>query len=466
MKKQILIFIFLLILPTVLAGQRQNLYDIAMNIQHYDNRENDLWNENSTLNINGSIVGNPAINNSVHKIGEGSLRCDDGDRISFNGTDPRMTTVKNFTYCVWINHTASGTVDRIATRIGVGGGEAGDWQFIYDDRAGSNNYKSIVYGSAVDMTITYSVSDYNVNHFVCLSINDTGTTYGSIYYDGNIVATSSFSGAFSTTTNNLTICNDDGSPDDQAMFGFLDESNYFNRSLNESDLDFLYNNGAGINLTPEESPDTTPPVAPSYDPIAVHLNGTEIINGFKTFLNNTVFTIANFTQINVGNIFGGNFFGNKIEASNVTAGNLTVLGTSSSSRVEANNLQVNKVNTVNLTATGLISGNLSQSSGLPISIVSQSGETLPIGKNFTSNGGIWIWWGKGTVNGTKAFPRIRLNLNGIMKDEIVTKQAAVHDAIPFSLMFTEQIPAGPHSVNITTTAGTLGRLKLIGMEIR
>ena len=209
-----------------------------------------------------------------------------------------------------------------------------------------------------------------------------------------------------------------------------------------------------------------PEVVPSYDPIAVHLNGTEIINGFKTFLNNTVFAIANFTQINVGNIFGGNFFGNKVEASNVTAGNLTVLGTLSSSRVEANNLQVNKVDTVNLTATGLIIGNLSQSSGLPISIVSQSAETLPIGKNFTSNGGIWIWWGKGTVNKTKAFPRIRLNLNGIMKDEIVTKQAAVADTLPFSLMFTEQIPAGTHTVNITTTAGNLGRLKLIGMEIR
>ena len=261
---------------------------------------------------------------------------------------------------------------------------------------------------------------------------------------------------------------------------------------------------------------------PVYDPIAVHLNGTEIITGFKTFLSNTVFSITAFTNITVGNvfggnanlsnltvdnlfspsanfvnlnvnnifgsiatfanitidnIFGGNFFGNKIQANN-----LTVLDTVISNRINTtsinaasvssnitttNNLTSTIITTNSLTSTGAVTGNLSQSFGLPIAVLSQSNKTLPIRKNFNSNGENWVWWGKGAISANTAIQIISLKLDNVEQDGVSTKQAAAADSIPFSLMFTKIIPSGQHSVNITATGGgALSNLTLIGMGIR
>ena len=61
---------------------------------------------------------------------------------------------------------------------------------------------------------------------------------------------------------------------------------------------------------------------------------------------------------------------------------------------------------------------------------------------------------------------ISLKLDDVEQDIVRTKQATVADSIPFSLIFTKVISAGPHTVNITTTGGTLQNLTIIGMGIR
>lgn len=89
---------------------------------------------------------------------------------------------------------------------------------------------------------------------------------------------------------------------------------------------------------------TIPPAPSVYDPIAVHLNGTEVISGFKKFLDNIVFTaLATFFKITVNSgIETVNLTVNDTATVNLgNFGNLTVLGDLT---VDANTLFVDSAN--------------------------------------------------------------------------------------------------------------------------
>ena len=104
---------------------------------------------------------------------------------------------------------------------------------------------------AIDKTVTFSTDSWH--QIVARRLGDTI----SLFYDGISIGSEAFTGSIDPTTNPLLVGTrnaNDGR--DISMNGGLDETAIWNRGLSDAEIAALYNNGAGLDITPVPEPST------------------------------------------------------------------------------------------------------------------------------------------------------------------------------------------------------------------
>lgn len=107
-------------------------------------------------------------------------------------------------------------------------------------------------GTTQDLLGTGNFKSANWNHYVLTYDNETNTA--TVYNASEVIQTKVLTGTDHMTygaSDRFTIGgrSDDGSADDTDWGGLLDEIGYWNRTLSLTEVQALYNNGAGLNYT-------------------------------------------------------------------------------------------------------------------------------------------------------------------------------------------------------------------------
>lgn len=259
------------------------------------------FDEGTGTTSNESFFGihNADLNNTVWVTGK------IGNALYYNGTAWVNTSyrmplhAKIKTMAVWFNTTSTADYQFFVTQ---GAALTGKFFSFYIEPASADLYFG---GYSADKLIQSGVS-LNEWHYAVVVFNGSGV---DTYFDGNY--TNSYSVSLDTNeTYPLTIGR---KPDTENWYfvGELDELAVWNRTLNSTEVDTLYNNGSGYEITlPSPPVDTTYPVFSNIQNVpsnnSVYTNGTYRFNVTVTDSNNTAgisFNNVNYTMNKNGNVF-------------------------------------------------------------------------------------------------------------------------------------------------------------------
>jgi hypothetical protein len=340
MKKIILIPIVLFLLfPTLIsAGTQQDLYDAALVIWH---PSVNLSIDNSSLNNLGTPSSSVTYETGVKKLGDASGDFRGGNVTFFDNGN--FSSVINFTICVWSNFTTSGlTYSNIVTRRDSV--NDGFWSLRVEDTdlnlGFHSNYNALT--TPTTASATYPMTDFSANtdfELICGVSNQTNTsrTTAQLYINATVVAEGYHEAGTTTIDDPLTIGRLGVGDSTTSYRGGLDQVMFFNISLTSSDIDFLWNSGAGFYLVPETEADTTPSTftltaIDDYDSLAIN-NFTAIIsNSTDVYINTTTtgsLTWDNLTglyNITINSTEGGGYYNKTFGIKNISSdfqGNLT-----------------------------------------------------------------------------------------------------------------------------------------------
>lgn len=196
--------------------------------------------------LEGTLTDGASIDNSVKKIGAGSVLLDgDNDYVDITNKEFNFNDTTDWTVCLWHNHDADENAMFIDTRTGASG--AGWRWYIGDDGSAptdrrlrlqikSNTTNTSTYGSA-----TYN--DYNDWFFVCVVVDRDGNIshYNSGVYNGSIE-----SGNVGNVNSDVAHLGIRSFSTDAVQYdGNIDEVVFYNAIKSAGDILDLYNSGSG-----------------------------------------------------------------------------------------------------------------------------------------------------------------------------------------------------------------------------
>lgn len=316
----------------------------------------------------------------VKKVGEASGYFDGAnadDAIIFgngglNNGFERFKNVQNFSVCAWTNYSTSPNFDHpgndgfLASRIDADGTTSGDWlidyvenptqvRFIYDSQGTGTTF---IWGG-VSAEAHMFTSHYEQ---FCLVINGTANAIGvQFYINSSLVQNLTSPISIGTTNGDFIIGNRLSSPN--AIKAGIDNLYFFNFSLSQANVTYLYNSGDGREIGNSTSIDILN-VSPT---IAINLplnnsqthNKTAIINftitagtnnniSFQTWLdtNPNPITLINSTNTTQGTFVFFYSIVNEISGSINGTYYLKVNGTDNTSNIFANIFSFNLTNNI------------------------------------------------------------------------------------------------------------------------
>jgi len=145
---------------------------------------------------------------------------------------------------VWVYPTENGTNARAIIDTFDGGSG-----YQIDTQINGFNYQPFIQGELGDLYNASGIPlSLNIWHNIVLIMNDSD--YYQLYIDGNLQKASTLSQITNTTSLHISIGTSsyDGSRD---YIGLIDELGFWNRSLNDSEVLALWNNGNGTSYSPE-----------------------------------------------------------------------------------------------------------------------------------------------------------------------------------------------------------------------
>ena len=293
--KHIKIILLLLLLPLLLMS---SVYSI--NVNDNNNRAYyKLENLSDTTGRTGSLTNNGATSGAVGII-DNAYNFDSASSEYMNLATNLIPATDDFTINVWFNMSVTGTGK---TLVGQNSGAGGRWLFYV------SSSDTLVFQYAATQLIT-STTTFGVNDYYMATLKREGANF-SLYVNGDME---------DTATDSISLDTDDtyigkwGASGAVYWNGDIDEMSFWNTTLDNTEIEFLYNNGTPNSLQQYPYEDATPTIQTNLSSVysvgdfslsfntvsnvnmSVYLDGTLLFQR-----NNTNSTTYDFSGIDIGN---------------------------------------------------------------------------------------------------------------------------------------------------------------------
>ena len=241
MKKMLSMFlvaisISLFVIPFISADTQSDLWGNASAIYHMNGNANDVKNSN-----NGVASG--AVNNaSSAKIGSGGYYFDGSNDFINVSNSASLNLSTTISISTWINLKDAGSYPAITTKAN----SFGCWGFLY--QFNSNLAKPSLFINQSNYVWTNDADTaVPLNTWHHIAVTYDGVNKLTYYLDGGANGTYTVDGgSFCTNGGNMVI---GARYDGFHIKGMLDELIIFNYTLNQTEVNWLYNGGTGRELT-------------------------------------------------------------------------------------------------------------------------------------------------------------------------------------------------------------------------